>query len=261
MAKRAARSNRTNRRARATNEAGTHVQASGSGVAQNANTTGPRSPIFASGANSQNYSQLGDNSSIHIGDYLDQLPPMARDKETHAWGATWGLRVAALVALIANLSTIFGLSLGDLHFTGLWPAIREAFKDGPLVGSAPSVHPAVWFTFIGSAAVLSLWLGLRLQLRRKKYLRTIRGSIYERRHGRPTKSRLSGECPIPHCGSKLKLRKIEVARVPYTVKDSQGNLVPKERSEKGDRLVCTENPDHYFRFDRTNVRDAGPAAA
>jgi|SRR4051794_25789176 len=251
------------------------VHSSGWSVAQSAHS-GPRSPNIAGGShstiNSQSgdrsslyhqagdssryYNQSGDGSSIHIGDYLEQRPSTQREKEARAWGATWGLRAAAVVAVIANICTITGLPSDKLQFAGLSTWVENIRRHGFLSPEAPAPTTAVMTVFVTSLGVLVLILVKWWELRQRKYVMGLRGKIYERRHGKLMKSRITGRCLIPYCGDLLRLRNVEVGRTSYMTTDSQGRTVQKERSKKDIRLVCAENPDHRFPFDRTNVRES-----
>lgn len=236
---------------------GLNVQADvASGVAQLAQTSGNQSPVIASGAHSRNVYQSGERSTVHIGDYLDQLPQTTREDSKSARGTTLGLGLVTALGAASSIATITGLDVGELRLGGLLPLVRDVREDGLLPALAQhdsSVLLRLTFCLI----LMLLPLTFYSRLRQRGWVSSIRGRIFERRDGRLTSARVVGICPIPHCGGPTRVKRVVVDHKPYTTQDLQGRQVQKERAIKEFRLVCRRNGDHRFRFDVTNCSDAG----
>lgn len=226
-----------------------------SGVTQLAQTSGNHSPVVAAGAHSRNVHQWGTNPTVHIGDYLDQLPPTMREREKGARGTTWGLGLIATLGAASSVATITGLNIGRLQLDGLLPIFRAIGEDG--IFSALARHDTfILIRLLFCLLLIGLPVSFYLRLRQRGWVSSGRGRIYERRNGRLTSARIVGKCPIPHCGAPTRVKRVVVDHKTYTTNDAQGRQVQKERAIRDFRLVCRANGDHRFRFDVTNCSDS-----
>jgi hypothetical protein len=221
---------------------------------QSAYTTGDGSSAFAVGSNDHGVFQTGDYASVYIGDYLKQSPMWTRESEKPAAGLKTRLSLAALLGVVADIATVVGVNVGSLHFEGVRHIYEDVRNNGwhVLWAHNPTVIMAfvvaLVFTVLPSALFFS-------RLQREKYVPgALGGYIYERRDGRLVKSRVSAQCVVPHCDGSLKLRRVTVGKESYTATDARGEKVQKTRPIKDYRLVCRENRDHRFPFDRTAVK-------
>ena len=206
------------------------------GAAQNIHSDRSSGPINAT---------MGDNSPIYYGS-ADQVRPVVRRIRSKPYARILWLRLLAVVTFAGTVCSITGITLKSVAFPGLldaWTVAGDEASEG-----LAAMMPA-YALLVASAVCFVLVMSLLGSLAFRKYALAPGGTIWEVRDRRLTRTWIEATCTT--CNQRsLRLRKRAVGTRTDKTRDSNGNVVEKERAVVEPRLVCVNNPaDHVFKLD------------
>ena len=211
------------------------------GVAQSIHGDRASGPINAT---------TGNNSPIYYGS-AEQVRPLVRRTHSKPYVRILWLRLLAVVTFLGTLCSITGITLKSVALPGLLDAWKVTGDAGS--GGLAAMMPA-YALLIGSAFCFVLVMSLLGSLAFRKYALAPGGTIWEARGRKLTRSWIEATCPT--CNGSLRLRKRAVGTRTDKTRDSNGNVVEKERAVVEPRLVCLNNPaDHVFKLDPALIVD------